>query len=507
MEKKATLLRDGNVFAVELDAKEAYPLLERALTFQALERLSPAAAKALGRPVRTVQEQMFSYDHRKRFNTFLGFIEVVLRVLKAEGYVPTVRRLTPPPRPLAYVPVWENLDGIGFRYRQMECLEKIVKSPHGLIDAWPGFGKSHLLAVLCRLYPQAKIGVVTRSVAVLLDRIYPDIARMVPSVDVITSQKKVRNKGRVILCSSGSMDHLPDDLDFFFLDEVHEAAADGESSKLVRFGHAKMFGFSGSLNSRSDEKDHRITAVFGPTIFKLGSKEAVENGLVVPTEVRMRTVRMARDPVGTTTHPVFKKKRGIWNNDVRNRMIAEDARRYPDAQVLIPCETIEHVLNLKKFLPEFEIVHAADAFKGKKMADFEAFKRQGLIPDDYRQMTQTRKAWLTKMFTHGKLRKVLVTTVWNRGVSFEGLSVLIRADGGNSTISDTQIPCRANRIKEGKELAIVHDYRDEFNPGFERKSLDRIRNYKKFSWNVVDFDRGPGLFDTAFDSNGEEADP
>ena len=180
---------------------------------------------------------------------------------------------------------------------------------------------------------------------------------------------------------------------------------------------------------------------------------------------------------------VTRKRFGIWRNDVRNAVIARDANRYDDnTQVLITCETLQHAVHLKKYLPDFTLVYREGSLKPWDRAKY---AKMGLISEDEPLTNIKRRIWLTKQFEQGKLKKVIATTVWNVGVSFNALEVLIRADGGGSPINDVQIPGRVSRLSEGKTHGIVHDYLDQFNSSFEKRALSRARTYKKNSWEQV----------------------
>ena len=97
-------------------------------------------------------------------------------------------------------------------------------------------------------------------------------------------------------------------------------------------------------------------------------------------------------------------------------------------------------------------------------------------------MNGERRTRLTKDFESGILKKVIATTVWNVGVSFNKLAVLIRADAGASQISDIQIPGRVSRTAEGKEFGIVHDYLDEFSKHFKTRARGRMKVYTEHGW-------------------------
>ena len=109
----------------------------------------------------------------------------------------------------------------------------------------------------------------------------------------------------------------------------------------------------------------------------------------------------------------------------------------------------------------------------------------GLLPDDEPAMTIQRRIDLTKAFERGELKKVIVTTVWNAGVDFRHLSILIRGDAGGSAINDTQIPGRTSRVLEGKKVSVIHDYLDQFDRGFHQIAMSRRRNYEKHGWKQI----------------------
>jgi len=97
-------------------------------------------------------------------------------------------------------------------------------------------------------------------------------------------------------------------------------------------------------------------------------------------------------------------------------------------------------------------------------------------------MDLNRRQKLTKGFETGKLKKVICTTVWNVGVSFNALEVLVRAEGSGSAINSIQIPGRVSRTSDGKSHGTVHDYLDQFNHGFKLKASSRAKIYEQNKW-------------------------
>jgi superfamily II DNA or RNA helicase len=284
--------------------------------------------------------------------------------------------------------------------------------------------------------------------------------------------------------SAGCLGHAPEDTDLIFVDEGHEACADEFATALSRFTKARMWMFSASWDLRLDKKDMRAEALAGPIRHVVTYAEAEAHGMVVPIEVVWTDVNMDVNPCADF-EDVAKKRHGFWRNEYRNKLIARDARQFAaDTQVLITVETVEHALELKRHLPEFKLMFAV---QGEE--DDQWCKKN--YPNEYRSMTDARRATITKAFEGGKLKRVIATTVWNVGVNFKHLEVLIRADGGGTPINDTQIPGRTSRPNKAlvkldgeviKQVGLIRDYKDQFDRGFQQRAARRAKSYEKHQW-------------------------
>lgn len=259
----------------------------------------------------------------------------------------------------------------------------------------------------------------------------------------------------------------------------HEMAADNAAAQLVRWQNSRNYGLSASHDMRWDGKDARMHGVFGPIIFRVDYQQAQAANMVVPIEVHWSDVVMDYDPA-SGYEDVEKKRHAIWKNDFRNAVIARDAHKYDDdTQVLITVDTLEHAMHLKKLLPEFTLVYMEN---GLSTSDRDKYAKLGCCEPDEPFMTFERRQQLTKDFETGKLKKAICTTVWNVGVSFNKLAVLIRAAAGGSSINDIQIPGRVSRVAEGKDCGVVHDYLDQFSMTYRRQAAMREKTYEMNGW-------------------------
>jgi len=404
-----------------------------------------------------------------------GYYERIKSVLSSNGIESSLKDLRPIP-PL--VVNWTEVDSYDLRYKQRETLESIVASERGYV-CWPtGTGKSFLVGLICGLFPKARIVITTRHLDPLND-LYNNLCGTVPSVGVCTSKKKTLGH-RVMCYSSGSLHRVdPEDVDFLIADEVHELATDKMLEVFAQFRFNKMLGLSANHGDRFDGADFELEGVFGPLIASLSYEEGVKHGMIVPIDVEWQDMQMDRNPCfGMDGVPALRH--GIWRNKWRNAKIAEDARSYPEEQILITVKTVEHAVHLKKYLPEFQLCYST-----LSDSDRARYIRQGLISDDEPDMTYTRRNALKKAFERGELKKVIATTVWNRGVNFKKLQVLIRADASSSAIDDTQIPGRLSRTIEGKSCGVLIDYLDQFDDRLANKARKRFRDYEDKKWNQV----------------------
>lgn len=338
-----------------------------------------------------------------------------------------------------------------------------------------------LIGAAALLFPEAKIHVVTKSVDVA-ERIVRSLRRFLPKIGMVGDGMK--NWERVTVITAGSLEHSDGDADFLFADEVHQLATVNFSTTIAaRYLFSRNFGMSATPYARMDGAHAVLEPLFGPMVFDLPYQQAVELGLVVPIRVRWLPIRLKRNPVESVKNPVMRKKHGIWTNPERNGMIAAAVADYPaDYQILILVETIEHAVHLGAQLPDFTLVYST-----MYPQDCAAYKRKGLLPLDYRPLSDVQKHNLRDQFEAGTLKRVIATDVWSTGVDFEQLNVLVRADARASDIVDVQGPGRVSRLytsPEGvkKEYGEVIDCIDNFDANFYRRSEGRRKSYKLLGW-------------------------
>jgi len=488
------IYKQGNLLRIRNVQGRLRTLLREALTYNRKTFLATRAQQlAAGSAFEVNTIHCFAemaVDGEPQMQTNVGYLPRITKMLADNKIEVEIRDLAPSKRVNAFEPVWDNAKGFDWRHRQKETLECILAHERGQIWWATGAGKSWLMVPLCLVLPKARIVICTKHLSVLGDH-YDRLRKHLPSVGIINGTTKEYGE-RVTCVSAGSLHKMdPTLIDVFIADEHHELATDVMFEKFSKIQSAHMFGLSANFNDRADGADFELEGVFGPLITKLTYDEGVTNDMIVPIEVHWRNVPTTGNPA-QGKEGMWRKKYGIWQHKARNKQIAADAKLFTDEQVLITVETLEHACHLKKYLPEFTLCYAASDVHVGKLRDY---ADRGLISHDEPTMTAQRLFDLKRKFEQGELRKVIATTVWNRGVNFHELQVLIRADASSSSIADTQIPGRLARRFEGKNNGVLIDYLDEFDESLKRKSGSRKADYKKKGWKqILPYQEVSGVF-------------
>jgi superfamily II DNA or RNA helicase len=271
------------------------------------------------------------------------------------------------------------------------------------------------------------------------------------------------------------MDRLADRCDLLMLDECHCAAADGVAQALAKFGGARRFGFSASPKGRGDKADLLQEALLGPVRHERTYAESVEAGSIVPIDVSM--IKYDHPPRMFAVR-LSMKRNGIWRNNIRNDVIARVAdAAIKRGQTLIMCETVEHVMELRRRLPGWTTVFATCDREW-----YNSFREAGYTDEPWR--TDKEMLAIQDKFAAGEIQGAICTGVWREGVDLVNLRVLIRADGLAGMIPSIQIPGRLSRRIEGKDRAELIDFHDEFNNDMMQATMARVRAYKSKGWSI-----------------------
>ena len=485
---RINLTRSGNLLQID-QAKSILPTLRPVLTYKHKQFFQgPEYNKRLNRKLSGENiNPAIEITHRPLYQEDNGYLYVaaglknkIVKTLEANGFTCNFTDLrTNTLHPADYDRLLQ-LPNFQFRYRQDEVLAAIESSEGGTIEAPTAFGKTHLMVYACQVYNKANIAFISTGT----DLLYSTYKRL---NSVFTHQVGRIGGGyyepnhRILLISGDSVHKAPlKNANLIMADEVHELGTDRRINMLCsHYTDAKWIGFSASLDKRADGGDALIESVFGPRILTITYDEAQKNNVVAPIDVYMKPVP------GDITTPVIegrtqiKKRKAYWCHEHRNQKVAEAAHEIPqilnesDPQILIMVSTVEHLFEIKKYLPDYYAVYAnMDNSTRSKLLN------NGLI-DSKEYMDKKKRNWILREFEAGNLKRVIATQCWKKGINAESLKAFVRADGETSSINNIQLPGRLSRIYQGKSRGLLIDFSDAFDEWAMQRSQNRLKDYKK----------------------------
>lgn len=492
------------MFVVDPSTPETVGIATARLTYEKRRSLHGEERRRASSPIEVTTCSAYCFDHRDRLATSIGMYHRLQTAYEAAGYTVTMNDIAPPANPEALEPNWDVLfdpsHGLTLAETQDQFIAvaaaQIQARLPGVFNCAPGYGKSRMLTMLCLLFPKARIHIIAKSIAVLRDRLYPELSMYLPRVGIVGGGRRVKGH-RIQLYGVDALHNSDGKADIVLADECHDFGAERASERMAIYDSSVNLGFSATPFSRSDGTNMTVEAIFGPEVFNIDYSKAVEIGRVVPLTVQWHDVILPGDVdpcefVRADRDDLWKRA-AYWQNTHRNSVIASVARGYDDdTQVLITCATLEHALFIQRQLPDFELIYAEHGFTGPQgRRQYNNFMSWGIITPDFVPMNTERRMAMTSMFEQGRLKKVIATTVFNVGVSFNALQVLIRADGGTTEIANTQIPGRVSRtLTDGtKTDGYVHDFCDQFNARAHRRAVARFTDYKQQNWTQQNFKR------------------
>lgn len=406
-----------------------------------------------------------------------GFTYKVCKLLKDEGYEIDYKDL----RGINLEePDFSNLS-VTLRKPQKKAIASMEASEGGLIGMGTGVGKTILLSEHCRIHPEACFVISSQETPPLravYQNLKTDLGDDVAGLGVVGKEAE---PSRITICNAKGLHNAPlRSADVLHFDEVHGAAAEKTSEVLGEATQATMFGFSGSLRGRNDKAEPILEALFGPILYRMSHKEAVEEGYITGIDIHLYTISMG--PLYYDSH-WERNKFGIVRNSRRNKRVAGITRDFYGDQgnkvVIIAQDDLEHLFRLKQYLPNFSLAYGQMTEKQKSK-----LIGQGLIDKDYRGLYPGEHHRIAEKFREGEIRRVIATSVWDTGIDLPNLEVLVRAEASSGFIPAVQLPGRATRKGEEKEKSVVVDFFDDFGPQFSGSSKKRIANYKEIGYNI-----------------------
>ena len=390
------------------------------------------------------------------------------------------------------------------REYQKECVCTALLSRGGVISCPTAWGKTHAIGGIIRGYSQEDLKLLgTPTVAVvtpgvdLANKNYKDLAEdILPDreVGLVTGAIKKYSDDVVVVTPDSFCNLNTEEIGLVIYDEVH-TLTDSKAAKIMTAVNAIRFGVSATASGRFDGSDKIIEGVFGPQIYSITYKEAVDIGAVVPMIVLWLKVPA---PTNWPEYGYHSKDRcykaGIWQNREFHLLVQQLLQRIPeDKQTLVMVDKLSH---MESFIHEtgmdITYVHAETS---KEIKD--RFEHVEMIKPKERKKIYADMA-------EGSIKRIISSGIYRTGVNFPQLEVVINAEGMGSKIITGQLPGRASRNIDGKNYGLIIDFwhdwdkklsrRGNEEPGFikaddlarERHYTDRNLGFAQYTFNTVD---------------------
>jgi len=215
-------------------------------------------------------------------------------------------------------------------------------------------------------------------------------------------------------------------------------------------------GLSATPTGRSDKRDAYVVGATGPVIYTIPISTLVDRGRLAEALVLFYKFPGAREMVGASGKWHRLYRRGIVQEDARNRAVVRICRVTP-LPVLVFFEQKRHGYILLQMLIDAgfnaKIVHGA--FKGKERIE------------------------LAKALSAGDLDVLLCSKVFNKGIDIPGIKSAVNAAGYKAPITAMQKMGRPMRVAAGKTKFVFWDLVDKHHETLMRHSRERARVYRK----------------------------
>ena len=350
---------------------------------------------------------------------------------------------------------------VKLRPYQVEGVGELLNNMGGIMACPTGWGKSYIQAALidCFSYDDLKLRGTPLSVIAAPEK---DLVRQLYNnmVDILGEKRQVGmissdgcvDSSDIIVSTLDSLQHIdPQEIGLLLLDEVHTAATASRIPKILAADKAVKWGFSATPSGRFDNADLSTEALVGPIVYEKTYEDGVKAGALVP--IKVFWLKAPIPPIGVdAVHRYVKHvsivRHGLIHNDNLNDLIIDILNRIPgNMQTLCMVQLLEHVDALLSLDDNLQYVHGTTTAK----------KLKKTIHSHISPISAKGRKEIYNKFRDGEISKLISTSIYQQGVNFPNLEVLINLGGGGSDIAAGQIPGRASRNIKGKNVSYIVD--------------------------------------------------
>lgn len=354
----------------------------------------------------------------------------------------------------------------GLKEFQLECAAVMLASGGGQISCPTGFGKTHIIGAIIRAYnPEdlklrgTPLSVVACPEKDIARKNYIELEKILPNRNVKLLMSGCQNFSddvQVITIDSLHLLNL-NEIGILIVDEVHTAATEQRSDKILSARKALKWGVSATPTGRFDGGDLINEGLFGPVIYSYDYQQGVKDGQLVPIEICW--IDLPPPDIGLERYLKYKTRRGrythgVWSNNRQNAAIIKifESTSKENHQILCVVQYLDQMNRIIDFAQanalQIPYVHAET---NQNTLDQNGYIYLKAISKKERQEIYDKMA-------AGDIRQIISTYVYKQGVNFPNLSVVINASGGGGEFIAKQLPGRASRKTKNKDIAYVVDF-------------------------------------------------
>ena len=354
------------------------------------------------------------------------------------------------------------LKDVELREYQADVLYKIIEQQRGIVVFPTGSGKTVMMAALIAALP-LKFMVIVQKLDLLkqtVDKLSTMLGEEVGYLGGGAEEWK-----DITVCSIQTLKSRDYDIPFIsglIVDEVHHAGAPSYLEVLNKIGSDLRIGFT-ATEAFIPSKQLQIEGIFGPVLATMPYENLAEMGMLAKGNVEIHEIPCNPDVYtmsATDWNALYYA--GIVINPERNSKIAIISKDYSSEgkKVLVIVNRIEH----------------GDLLQGM-CGEHSVFVNGGSDSKD-------RDAVAQSLAKEGG-RVVISTNIFDEGMDFPELDVVVLARGWESPIATVQSGGRGSRVTDTKKSFTVVDFYDRSHRVLKKHSDSRIKVYKSKGWEVT----------------------
>jgi superfamily II DNA or RNA helicase len=404
--------------------------------------------------------RVYLYDMVKQ-SFPIGLLALVERILKEEGLRYEVVDQTPVPERV--LDLQFNWEGMERRTYQEEMFQALISNRVGRLACATNSGKT---PVMCRAI--AHHG--TRALVLvqgkeLMEQICQEMSRYIgyPPGRFGGRWREIKPVTVAIINSAvkeaGNWGELFDDV---YVDEGHHGTSATHEFVLQKINPYRLYSLTGTDYKEDTSAALLYEATFGQRLYQVTNQQMRALGYSSPLTARFTKVNSTAAEREALLNRDWRQiyTGSIVKNKKRNKLIAETAAGY-SRQGFQTLVVVNHHDQGMAIMGELFLMSGIDppAFMSGRRGDVAREKAR-------------------RRFAEGSLRLLVGTGIYDEGMNFPNLQVIVLAGGMKGQRVTAQRLGRGQRLQAGKEQCIIHDFLDTGHRLLVKHSIKRLSTMK-----------------------------